>query len=485
MEEALSRRVAKNSFFNVTSILFDKFFGLIFAMIVARLLQPELFGVYNLALSVGYIFLTFMDLGIHTTLVRWVSHSLKNNKPLARSYFRYLLKIKLLLAIVVGFIMFMSAPLLSVYLFNKPYLLLPLQIVTGLIFARSFLDFLISLSSALQKFKYHATSNMILSVSRVVLVPLLIILGLSVGGAILGMIFSVMIAFVVLIITLKSRFGFMFTGETVEIEKERMLKFLSFLTLGSITGIFYGWVDSIMIGIFMPVEAVGFYRAAFAIIFIVAGVANIANVLFPVFTQMSYSKLKDTFHRVFRYSSVMTIPSVFIIIYLSTYLVKFIYGDSYLPAVTPIIVLSLLVIEVATFSVFSIILSAKEMPKYPSITVSLFLLVNIVLNFFLIQMYGILGAAIATVLTRYMNSLSLMVIVKIKLNIFPKIGSIAKPVLSSLVMIYYLMIIPKPADIFTGMIHVVIAGLIYFGLMFAIKGIKTEDVKYVRNAIGI
>ena len=72
----------KNSIFQVSTTIISKIGALIFTIILARLLMPELFGLYSLALSTILIFVAFSDFGMGETLVRFVSRELgRKNIP--------------------------------------------------------------------------------------------------------------------------------------------------------------------------------------------------------------------------------------------------------------------------------------------------------------------------------------------------------------------------------------------------------------------
>ena len=171
----LARKVLKNTAFNSSSIIISGIGGLIFTVILARLLHPELFGIYHLALSVALVMLTFTDLGVNRTMTRYVSYALgKNDKTLARSFFRYLLKIKFLFALLTSLALIILAKPLAIYIFHKPDLFLPLKIVGILIFFFSFMDFLDGTFVALQKFKYSVARSVIYEISRLAIIPLFI-----------------------------------------------------------------------------------------------------------------------------------------------------------------------------------------------------------------------------------------------------------------------------------------------------------------------
>ena len=78
----LSKIAIKNSSYSLAGTLIYKFGGLIFTILIARLLLPELFGIYALVLSIVTILLTFTNLGINETSLRYISDALgkKDNK---------------------------------------------------------------------------------------------------------------------------------------------------------------------------------------------------------------------------------------------------------------------------------------------------------------------------------------------------------------------------------------------------------------------
>jgi len=81
-KERLRQRVLKDSFWNISSNFLGKVGALIFTIILARFLLPEGFGIYSLAISIALIFMTFADLGVNQTMLRYVSSEIKENKKI-------------------------------------------------------------------------------------------------------------------------------------------------------------------------------------------------------------------------------------------------------------------------------------------------------------------------------------------------------------------------------------------------------------------
>jgi Na+-driven multidrug efflux pump len=135
---------------------------------------------------------------------------------------------------------------------------------------------------------------------------------------------------------------------------------------------------------------------------------------------------------------------------------------------------------------YSSLFEAKEKPKLLAKLVSTSLIINIVVNYILIkyllqfgQEYAILGAALATVLSRLFYLGFLIIKTKQVEKIKTKFSVFIKPIIASIVMAIFLISFPKMFDMnwILGMVEVAIGILIYLFVLYAIKGFEKEDVK--------
>jgi O-antigen/teichoic acid export membrane protein len=480
----IARKVIKNSIYNTSGVLIGNIAGIILTIILARLLYPELFGIYHLALSIGFLLLTFTDLGINGTLIRYVSEAIgRNDEVLARSHFKYLCKIKLFLSFIISILIFLLAKPLAFYVFHKPSLSTPLELIGVFVLLNALLGFINSAFNAFQEFKYNTIRASVYEGLRLILIPLFVILGFSVCGALIGFCLSILGALMVLFYFLVKKHRSLFKGEVKRIDRRRILRFLSFLTIGSISGVVFAYVDSIMLGIFLPAEYIGFYRASYNIVVAIAGLTSITGVLFPVFTQLEGGDLNNAFQKVFKYSAILSFPCAFGLAFIAEPFVKVIYGIEYQPAVYPLYALSFLIITSST-DFFGTMFNAKEKPEYPAMVIIVSMTLNVILNYFLILRFGMIGAAIATVISTYFNFISLGVLSKRVLGVFPALSSIYKPLFSSLVMVAFLYLTPRPDTILSGILEILAAGVIYFSVLILVRGIGRENIKYLSVIVG-
>jgi len=482
----LARKVLKNSIFNSSLVLVKNIGGLLFTVILIRLLVlPELYGIYNLAVSIGFLLFTFTDLGINATAVRYISFAIgKGDKMLARSYFVYLLKFKILLTMFLSALLILFAGIISLYVFNKPELTLPLRITGIFLFLQSIADFLDSIFTAFQRFEYPLLRHVIFETARLAIVPAFIFLGFSVAGTILGMSLSLTGAFVASAYIFKKHYSYLLRGERKDIDKKEITRFLGYLTIGSLSGVFYGYVDSIMLGIFMESKYIGFYKSAYIIIFGFIGLISLTGVLLPIFTQLEGKDLKNALEKVSKYSFMLSFPCAVGITFLAEEMIRLIYGEAYLPALTPLYVLTLLIL-VNPVENFGVLFTAKGKPEYPTKLNIISSSLNVVLNYVLIINIGMVGAAIATVFSRYFNTIGLFLISRKLFGTSINLSLIYKPLLASLGMSFLLYILPKPTNVFLGIVKVGLAVAVYFLILSLIKGIGKEDLKYFKLMIGM
>lgn len=501
LKNNLKHKVLKNVFYNFLTTLISRIGALIFTIIVARFLFPELFGIYNLALTIILTIATFTDLGLNTTLIRYLAESLKKKKAEkeARARVAFLFNFKIFLTAIIAFLLFFFAKQIAIYIFNKSSLVLPLQIGAIYLFVISLQGFLTSIFFAVQKVKYNALAEIIFQVSRIALVLIFFSFYKNVESVFIALSIAISISCAFLFSILSLKYRFLIKGEKQELsaeEKKRLLGFFSWLTISSISLVFFVHVDTFMLGIFLPAEFVGFYHAIFAIVGSVASFVAFGSVLLPVFTQLEEGRLEKGFKKVFHYTALIAIPAAVGLICVIVPAIRIIYGQAYTPAQYNLAIkitsalLSLLVIESAFSPAYAALFQAKEKPKIPAILIVIATIANIILNYAFIKaglliapQYGMVAVAFATLLVRYGNMASLAVLARKKLKIKANIASIAKPLLASAIMLAFLFAFDYfiNLNILTGILMIIAAVLVYFFALWIIKGVSKEDFELIRR----
>ncbi len=492
-KQNLSNIAVKNSIYNLSSIIISKIGGLLLTIILARLLLPELFGLYSLIISLVVIAITMTDFGIDIAGVRYMSKALgKEDKKMARSFFRFLFKVKGLLIILIILVTLIIAKPISQTFFNKPLIFLPLLFSCLYIFTESTRTLFTIPFSARKNLKIFPPLELIHQISRLTLSLIAIsilsyelkISGIFIAFAISGFLFL----FLELFILIKKDREVVF-GEIVRINTKRVLKYIGFTGLTGITLAFFGSIDILMLGRFVDAEYLGFYRAALTLVISLASLLPFSGVLLPIFTQIHGKRLDRGFEKSFGYLIILIIPMSIGLMFISKYVIFLIYGKEYLLASSSLLVLSSLIIISPLISLYSTIFQAKEKPKILAKFMLVSLVMNIILNYILIKLllnisqeYALFGAGSATLISNIFFLVVLINKTKFQFKIKPDKRIILKSIFSTIAMAIFLFIFMKYVNIniFSGVIMIILAALIYFSVMFLIKGLIREDLNLLK-----
>jgi O-antigen/teichoic acid export membrane protein len=185
----------------------------------------------------------------------------------------------------------------------------------------------------------------------------------------------------------------------------------------------------------------------------------------------------------------ITIPAAIGVILVAKPFINIIYGKDYLLATIPLFVLSVLVVEMGTGTLFSTVFSAREKPQIPARILVIATIMNILLNYLFIklflplgQIYATLGVGLATVISRYFNFIMLAIAAKKEFNVSIDSISIVRPLFASLIMAIALIIFQQTTNLVwpVSIIEIIFGAIIYLVIMLLIKGIKKEDFELIK-----
>jgi len=494
MDNKLKKGLVKNTSLNLVSSLINRIGALIFTIILARFLLPERFGLYTLALSIALFVISFADLGINTTLIRYISFSLKKQKKKINSYYRYLLRIKFYLILFFSLLLLILAYPLSLYVFKKQVLILPLLVASFYIFILSLENFFASLFYAIKKVKYVAIRESMLQFIRIGL-ALIVVYFITDPYKVTG-IFAALILTSLLVLTfvyssLRRLAPEIFEFSKEKIDKARLKKFIGFLTIGTLSALFFSYIDSIMLGIFLSSQYVGYYKSAISLITVlIAPLLALNVVLLPDLTQITKSKLKPIINHAFRFIFILTIPAIFGFFALGKYFIRILYGPAYLPAYLPLYFLAITIFPVVCVGLLVSLFSAREKPAIFAKLVSITVVLNIILNFILIKyllkfspIWATAGAAIATLASWTIYFVASIYLTKKELGISPSLSKAVKPLIASLIMfaaLMYILNIITDMTIILGLVTIIFGAVIYFLAMLLMKGFNKTDLNIIK-----
>jgi PST family polysaccharide transporter len=418
-------QAVKNSIFQILTNITTKIGAFIFTIILARILLPELFGAYSVALATILIFVAFSDLGLGQTIVRFVSKEwAKGDSIKAKSYLNYISKIKISLAFFLCLVLLLFAKFISEDYYHKP---IYLSLLAGIayVFFVSLVSMMQSFLQARNLFKSIFLREFIFQTVRIILIPLLII-GLLKNAAgdemilfaiISGLAFTYFLSGLFLFFSKKIKiFSTLVGGNSLSrLEKKEVKRFFLFMSATSLSGVFFGYIDIIMLGKFVSSEYIGYYTAAFNFIGALVPLITFSTALLPIFTGLNKDKLELFFKKSLRLSFFFSLIGAFILLSFSQLLISIIFGAEYSPSSNVLRIFSLLLIVSPIIELYSTYFTAIGKPVWITKSLVISTIMNICLNYLFIstliiygQIYAIYGATIATIISRFYYMFSLI-----------------------------------------------------------------------------
>ncbi|PKL65041.1 MAG: polysaccharide biosynthesis protein [Methanomicrobiales archaeon HGW-Methanomicrobiales-3] len=187
-----------------------------------------------------------------------------------------------------------------------------------------------------------------------------------------------------------------------------MLGFSFWIFLTSSGALVFSYADTLLIGYFLGTADVGIYRTAFQLTSVASFTTLAFNiVLYPKISQWestgNLSSIENALSRSFTYSLLLAIPACFGGWMLGERLLLFLYGSSFVSGTTAFYFL--LLVQVANVFMYlgTMSLNSINRPKDAFRVTAIASAVNIILDIIFIPLFGITGAAVATLIAMALN----------------------------------------------------------------------------------
>ena len=416
----------KNSSYQLTTNVVMKLGSLAFTIIIARILMPELFGLYSLALATIVLFSSFSDLGIGSAIITFVSKALGGkNEGKAKAYFKKLMNWKVRLLILSSLVLLASSYFIANLYYNKPifYALLLGGIYIPVV---SFVGFVENAFKANENFKSPMIKEIVFQISRLIIVPLGILLALKFSEEnsflAFAMIFLICIPYFIgliyLLISTRKKLPFLGSREEPLSKKESkdLKKFVLPLTATTLSGVFFGYIDTIMLGHFVSSEFISYYGVAFSLIASASAIIEFASsALFPLFSKLEGKSLENLFKKGRILTLFVSVITGVVAFLSSKLIIQLAYGSAYVSSVFIMQIFSFLLLILPLSSLYGSYFISRKKTLFLAKLLIVTTVLNIVLNFGFIS-YGVrigetqavYGAVFATIISRVVYFLGLV-----------------------------------------------------------------------------
>lgn len=433
------KTIAKGTSWSIFGSFSNKFLGYISIFLITHIVSPEQYGLFTLGNTIVGISATLAMLGLDKGILKYLpQYSAKQEYGKIRHLISFSFKIIIGLSCLIGLVIFLLRDIFAVYVFNKPGIATVLLIFSIIIPLNAIHDSLLGVLRSLKKiYEKVLVGDVIGKLSWVGLLLILFILQKSFILVLWAYVLRTLFSTILALVFVSKQFKKMnlMHYEQQKIPTKEVFSYSWPLFLHGFIAMVAIWSDKIMLGIFGAVENVGFYNVGFQLAAIMSSLLFGINQIFaPIISELYSTNKMDEYRKLFKFLARWSFA--FALLCFSFFLLfgenlLNVFGQNYIIAFFPLIILG--IGELVNTSVGSVgytlmMLGKSRWMLYDTLFMAT---VNVILNYILIPMYGIIGAAIATS-TAYFGQSVLWCIQSYKLTkVIPYSWKTLKPIFSA------------------------------------------------------
>jgi O-antigen/teichoic acid export membrane protein len=265
-----------------------------------------------------------------------------------------------------------------------------------------------------------------------------------------------------------------------------LLDYSRYSLISHIGGYTYNWMDILLIGYFLSPEFVGAYEIAWRITKITSLSGAVGTTIFPEISRLhareEFEKITSILYDSIFASLYLVIPALIGGALLSSEILGTIYGEEFTIASVALIIL---LIEKVFHSIHKVLgesLQAVNRPDLAAVSSVIAIAINLGLNFILIPIFGISGAATATCLSFTVNTLLHMYFlsdeIKIQLPFRKLLVSAGASVIMGLLVYAYVSYFGD-LTLIELMVCVSLGGVVYVGLTMQNDRVRKQMQRYI------
>jgi len=331
---------AKGGFSLFLGVSLSTIISAVAVTIVAMLLTRDEQGLYTIAFIPPTLFGLFRDWGINSAMIKYLAQYRSQDKT---NEMRNVLASGLLfesaLGILLSIISFSLAGFLATNVFHRPGMKTIIEIASVIILTDSFLIASQSTFIGFERMEFNSLTMIIQSCLKALLAPLLVLLGYSTLGAVLGHTIAALVTGTLAIIIFYSMFykkthvaenDGLSLGETLR----TMLRYGLPLSPSTILTGFLSQFYNFLMVIYCSDSMIGDYSIAVNFSMLITFFTTpIATVLFPAFSKLDSEKDMETLRNIFqssvKYAALLTVPVTAAIMVLSKPMVFTLFAGKY------------------------------------------------------------------------------------------------------------------------------------------------------------
>ncbi|WP_135822879.1 flippase [Halostella litorea] len=379
--------------------------GLVMLLLTRVFLSPGEYGLLFYAISVLGMAVLLANLGLAKSGARYIAEYHETDPGQIPHILRSTLGYNVAMILVVSAGVALLHEQVAAAL-NSPELGPLLLLGAGYVVALSLQKATTLLFQGFNRVSYSAAVSVVGNVSTVVFIVALLSLGAGVGGALLGYALGYAVAAVAGLFVLYRWFYAEFDAAAAPEDglPRRILEYSVPLTATRGANVLDKRVDTVLVGFFLTPVAVGFYTLGKQITdFVIAPATSLGFAVSPAYGERKANDELDHAARIyettFEYTLALYVPAAAGLFIVAEPAIRHVFGSDYLGAVPVLQVFSLYVLLRAIDKITNDGLDYLGRARARAIVKGATSVSNFGLNLVLIPAMGVVGAAVATVMT--------------------------------------------------------------------------------------
>ncbi len=452
--------------------------------LLTRLLGPEQYGLYNIALSAAGLAAGLALLGLDSALMRYIAlYASRRDDRRVWGSLQVALGISMVLSAVMSAVMFGLSSVIAVQIFHNAALAPVLQLIS---IAVPFFNLSDALAGATRGFKHMEhmviAQNFAQPATRVVLIVAFSIAGLSLIEAVISYALADMVASVVLFYFLNQQFSLRRPLGAAQRETREILSYSVPMWLSEMITTFRSSIQTIMLGSLNTVFSVGIFSVAnqlnlFADLVQTSVTTAVRPIIVEVHDRGNREQLGRLYQTVSKWLFAFNFP-VFLVAVLFPVQILSIFGKSFEQGATALVLLSWASLVDAATGMCGAILDMTGYTKLKLMNAILRVAVVVSVSLLLIPSRGMVGAAIAAVAGEVVVNTLRLAEVFVLFRLVPYSTSFLKPVMAGQLALLATLITglwaPVAGESVQVLLRIALLVTIYVGALLLL-GLDPED----------
>ena len=460
--------------------------GLILIPILTKTLGADAYGVWSILMVTISLLSPLALLGLTTAMIRFLAAE-KDKRKIQEGFYSVIFVV-FFVSLVLSLAVFLLADSFAITILKDVSAATLIRIASVVIILQALDLASLEFFRAFGRMKKYSGLMLLQTFAEVGFVAYFVLSGFGLFGAVLSLLIS---RGIVLLIGA----SFIFKEIGFRLPKFYGLKDYLKFGLPLVPTAMLGWItsssDRYLIGFFLDSQMVGIYSAAYNIGAIIGFFgAPLQIILFPTISKL-YEEGKDQEMKTYlayslKYFLLFTIPAIFGLSLLSKQLLLIMTSTEFVAqgaVILPIVAVGTLFYGLYG-SIFAWIFAVAKRTRLIFVLVSFSAVINLILNIIFIPSYGIIAAAITTLIA-YFILIALTVYFSRKYTKFEvPYDFVGKSLFASFIMALVLYG-TNPAGVFYVGLMILVGAGVYFGVLVLVKGFGKEEVGFLKGIFKI